>query len=177
MSARPCGCASAYLHEPGCTRGLAGLQLGEPMPAITMTDAVRIDLDRVNLDVLEVGPAAFHPSALLAAVERLAALMDPGGRYVCRVEGCGWALDVPHPQLVQDGGPLQVYGVPMRLNSVIRWEGVKRTEVLTRIAAHVEDHAGNGVPAVVDPPDWGEQEWCDGSTCEHPACLARLVEP
>lgn len=32
------------------------------------------------------------------------------------------------------------------------------------------------VPPVVDPPPWEEQEWCDGGTCEHEACLAALQD-
>lgn len=37
----------------------------------------------------------------------------------------------------------------------------------------LEQHPDDPGPT---PPGWAEQEWCDGATCEHPECLAALLD-
>jgi hypothetical protein len=44
---------------------------------------------------------------------------------------------------------------------------LRHTGVVVEWATHPDDPGP-------EPPAWHEQEWCDGGTCEHPACLADL---
>lgn len=78
-------------------------------------------------------PRPFEPSELLAEIERLAALMHPGGRLVCPVGACDWDVTIPPPVLVQD---LAAPGV-----TVLRWDGYRRDAVEAYLAGHVEFHA------------------------------------
>lgn len=107
------------------------------------------------------GRVAIEPDPLFARLAKIAEELDPGGRYECPVEGCGWAFDVPGPVMSQTDEPL-----------TISWLGASRRKVEEVFAAHLDAHAVDGAPPPTEPPSWAELEWCDGGgSCEHGACL------
>jgi hypothetical protein len=105
----------------------------------------------------------------------------------CRVAGCEAAFDVPIiyrleyettlPGLadlegVELGRPLRSL---MNVSVVLDVDATLAGEYPLR--AHLDGHATNGAPPVVEPPAWPEVEWCDGGgSCEHDACLSYADE-
>lgn len=101
----------------------------------------------------------------------------------CNVSGCGARFSIPVVYRLEP--------VPYPPEWAWSPELAKRPDLTTRVVVdvdamldleaplrvHLDEHAIDGAPPVVEPPAWPEVEWCDdGASCEHPACLdaARL---
>jgi len=113
-----------------------------------------------------------QPDPIADTVAELVRRFDPGGYLLtCPVAGCRWELVIPRMEL--DPMPLDVD--PDGTGYTVYVEGVPREEVELRLAEHIDGHATDGAPPPVQPPGWEQQEWCDGGTCEHPACLDALA--